>query len=98
MLDQRPALRQFYDGDPSAIDAYGLPLSVKDYGPFVAVRLQRAVLQYWKDATPWAAAGQVVLGNGGDLAKEAGMWPTEAVADEAERYAVQRQLGVQGDE
>lgn len=28
---------------------------------------------------PWAAAGTVVAGNGGDLAKEAGLWPAGAV-------------------
>jgi hypothetical protein len=57
-----------------------LPLSVKDYGPLVAVRLQRATLQLWKIDTPWAAAGSVVVGDGADVAKEAGLWPIEAIA------------------
>ena len=54
--------------DPGAVDAYGLPLAVQDYGAFVAVRLQRATLQLWP-------TGSVTVGNGGDMAKDAGLWP-----------------------
>ena len=54
-------------------------LFVADYGSVVSVRLQRATLQLWKSDTPWASAGSVVVGNGGDLAKEAGLWPVDAM-------------------
>lgn len=52
---------------------------MKDYGPMVVARLQRGTLQLWEVDMPWAAAGTVVAGNGGDLAKEAGLWPAGAV-------------------
>jgi len=79
LLNGYPALRAFYDVDPDALELYGLPLSVADYGPFVTVRLQRATFQLWTVDTPWAAAGTVVLGNSGDLAKEVGLWPMDAL-------------------
>ncbi len=79
ILDPYPALRNAYLADPNWLESYGLPVSVKDYGPMVTARLQRATLQLWKVDMPWAAAGTVVVGNGGDLAKEAGLWPADAV-------------------
>jgi hypothetical protein len=82
LLDSYPALRSFYDADPTAVDDYGLPVAVQDYGSFVTARLQRATLQLWTVDTPWASAGSVVLGNAGDLAKEAGLWPSEASVPE----------------
>jgi len=33
----------------------------------------------WTVDVPWAAAGTVVLGNTGDLAKEVGLWTSEAL-------------------
>jgi hypothetical protein len=79
LLDGYPALRAFYDTDPDRLDHYGLPLSVADYGPLVSVRLQRATIQLWTVDVPWAAAGTVVLGNSGDLAKEVGLWSSDAL-------------------
>ena len=79
ILDPYPALRNTYLADPNWLETYGLPISVKDYGPVVGARLQRATLQLWKVDMPWAAAGTVVVGNGGDLAKEGGLWPVDAV-------------------
>src|SRR6185503_7246763 len=88
LLDSYPALRAFFDSDPDNMEHFGLPLSVADYGPFVTVRLQRATFHLWTVDTPWAAAGTVVLGNGGDLAKEVGLWPMDAlVARPATAYA-----------
>jgi hypothetical protein len=80
LLDAYPSLGSYATSTPDWLTVYGLPLAVKDYGPFVAVRLQRATLQLWKVDTAWAAAGQVVVGNGADIAKEAGLWPTTALA------------------
>jgi hypothetical protein len=62
------------------LNTFGLPLAVKNYGPFVAVRLQRGTLQLWTEDSPSASAGTVLTGNGSDLAKEAGLWPVEATA------------------
>ena len=80
LLDAYPELAAFYAGEDDAFDRFGLPLAVKNYGPFVAVRLQRATLQLWTVDTPSAQAGSVVTGNGADLAKEIGLWPPEATA------------------
>lgn len=78
-LDPYPALKEAYLSDPNWLETYGLPLAVKDYGPFVTVRMQRATMQLWKVDMPWAAAGTVVLGNGADVAKLVGMWPVDGV-------------------
>ncbi len=75
LLDRDPAIRARYMSDASAIDDYGLPMSVKDYGPVVVARCQRGAFQHWKVGVPWAAAGSVTVVNGGDLAKEAGLYP-----------------------
>jgi hypothetical protein len=80
LLDPYPELYGMYTSEPNAIEVFGLPLAVRDYGPVVVVRLQRASLQLWKTETAWAAAGSVVVGNGGDEAKAAGMWPAEATS------------------
>jgi hypothetical protein len=75
LLDPFPALKAFYSSTPNALDTYGLPLAAKDYGAFVAVRLQRATFQLW----PGDPSPRLVLGNAGDLAKEVGVWPLEAI-------------------
>jgi hypothetical protein len=79
LLDGYATLQAFYAAQDDAIERYGLPVGVDDYGSVVSVRLQRATLQLWKSDTPWASAGSVVVGNGGDLAKEAGLWPVDAM-------------------
>src|SRR5205823_3654359 len=59
---------------------YGLPTSqVTDMGNHYAIRLQRAVIQEWKQDVPWAKAGQATVANGGDIGKEAGLWPAAAL-------------------
>lgn len=64
----------FAAGDPLSV--YGLPVSpVTDEGTAFVIRCQRAVFQQWKVAVPWAAAGQVTIANGGDIARETGMFP-----------------------
>jgi hypothetical protein len=79
LLDTDARLGTAYAATPDAMETYGLPLAVDDYGPFVTVRLQRATLQLWNVDSPWAAAGTVVVGNGGDIAREAGLWPASAM-------------------
>jgi len=82
LLDAYSLLHDFYLANPSPLDAYGLPLAVHNYGQMVAVRLQRATLQLWTVDTPWATAGTVVVANGGDLAKEVGLWPGQSMTPE----------------
>ncbi|HEX8968773.1 MAG TPA: hypothetical protein VF937_12885 [Chloroflexota bacterium] len=80
LLDSYPALQAFYDAAADPLTAYGLPVSVKSYGPLVSLRLQRATLQMWTTDEPWAAAGDIIAGNAGDVAKDAGLWPAGALA------------------
>jgi hypothetical protein len=84
LLDERPALRTAYFSVSDPILFYGLPTSeVEDMGNHYAIRLQRAVLQEWKEEVPWASAGEVTVANGGDIAKELGALPAEALVPEA---------------
>ncbi len=83
MLDKTPpALKQRFLADPHWLDHYGLPTAIQEFSNSVVVRAQRATLQYWKEAVPWAAKGSVSIANGGDLAKEAGLFPWLAVTPE----------------
>jgi hypothetical protein len=79
LLGPYPLLMDAYENDPDAVERYGLPVAVDNYGAVVVVRAQRATLQLWLDDRPWAAAGTVVVGNAGDLAKESGLWPMAAL-------------------
>jgi hypothetical protein len=79
LLDAYPPLKDLYFSSSDPLQTYGLPLSVQQYASMVVVRTQRATLQLWTVDTPWAAAGSVVVGNAGDMAKEAGMWPSDAI-------------------
>jgi hypothetical protein len=83
LLDKVPgALKERFMADPQWLDHYGLPVATQDYPNSVVVRAQRATFQYWKEAVPWAAKGDVTVANGGDLTKEAGLWPWLAVTPE----------------
>jgi len=81
-LDQNAAIKKAYFSDPSPIDHFGLPVAYADEGSSFVIRAQRATFQYWKENVPWAKAGDVTVANGGDLAKEAGLWPAEACMPE----------------
>jgi hypothetical protein len=83
LLDKAPpALKERFLADPQWLDHYGLPVAVQEWSNSIVVRAQRATLQYWKEAVPWAAKGSVSVANGGDLAKEAGIFPWLAVTPE----------------
>ena len=77
-----PPLRDAFLADSDWIDHYGLPVATQELSNSVVVRAQRATLQYWKEAVPWAATGSVSVANGGDLAKEAGLFGWLAVTPE----------------
>jgi N-acetylmuramoyl-L-alanine amidase len=79
-LDAQPAIKARYFAAKDPMTLYGLPASrVEDMGNHYAVRLQRAVIQLWKVDVPWAKAGQTTVANGGDIAKEAGLFPPDAL-------------------
>src|SRR5262249_20901821 len=83
VVDRDAAITAAYFAVDDRVSRYGLPMSAEDMGPAFVVRAQRAVLQRWKTDQPWAKAGQVTVANGGDLAKEAGILPDEALQPEA---------------
>ena len=79
LLDAEPALRTAYFSVPNPMLFFGLPQSeVRSYEGLKAIRLQRAILQVWTNDFPWAETGEVTVANGGDIAKELGLWPSEA--------------------
>lgn len=83
LLDKVPQpLKERFLADPDWLNHYGLPVSTAEYSNSVVVRAQRAAFQYWKEAVPWAAKGTVTVANGGDLAKEAGLYPWLAATPE----------------
>ncbi len=79
LLDQTPAIKAAYFSESDPVTMNGLPMAAQDYGSVYVVRAQRKVFQQWKQATPWANAGEVTVANGGDLGKEAGLYPANAV-------------------
>ena len=79
-LLNRPALRAAYFAVSDPLTLFGLPTSeVEDMGNHHAIRLQRTVLQEWKETVPWASAGEVTIANGGDMAKEMDFLPAFAL-------------------
>jgi serine protease Do len=92
LLDASPALRAAYLETPDFLEANGLPVApVTDIGPALVLRAQRRAFQQWKVATPFARPGQVTVVNGGDLGKEAELYPAAATEPEpsAAQLAVQ---------
>jgi hypothetical protein len=88
LLNGHPALARQFSSVPDSLMLYGLPnSSVQDFGPFYAVRLQRATFQEWKiDAPGIARVGEVTVVNAGDAAKEFGLipdWARQPVAPPA---------------
>ena len=78
-LDGDAAIRARYFADPDPITNFGLPMGFKDYGPVFVVRCQRAAFQHWRVTAGPNPAGIVQIVNGGDLAKELGIFPNFAV-------------------
>src|SRR5690606_23074970 len=83
LLATRPALRNAYFAVSNPLTFFGLPTSnVVDMGNHYAIRLQRSVLQEWKEDVPWAKAGQVTAVNGGEIAAALGLIPATALVSE----------------
>lgn len=85
ILDADPAIKAKYLADPDWLDHYGLPMALQDMGPAVVMRGQRAVIQHWKVDAPASGvhAGDITVALGGDIAKEAGLLPTDAGTPQA---------------
>ena len=77
-----PPIKERFFADERWLDHYGLPVATQEYSNSVVVRAQRATFQLWKEDVPWAAKGSVTVANGGDLAKEAGLYPWLAATPE----------------
>jgi len=73
------AIRQWTLDD--SIQLYGLPMSQPErFGPFICQRFQRVSLQLWVEQVEgMPAPGTVVRVLGGDLLKEAGLIPPDAL-------------------
>ena len=85
LLYVRTALQETYFASSDPLTFYGLPTSeVQDMGNHYAIRLQRAVLQEWKEDVPWAKEGEVTIANGGDIAKRLGGLPQQALIPESD--------------
>ncbi|MCL5961327.1 MAG: hypothetical protein M1358_18795, partial [Chloroflexi bacterium] len=82
VLDAYPEIAKVYysvQGDPVTMN--GLPVAeVADMGSALVLRAQRVVIQQWKEDVPWASKGQVTVANGGDIGKEVGLYPAQAIA------------------
>jgi len=78
ILEPYPPLLARFRAVPDWINRYGLPMGVHELDSVVVVRGQRAAFQLWKVDVPWAKPGAVTIVLAGDLAKEAGLVPTEA--------------------
>ncbi len=79
LLGVRPALQRAYFSIGDPLTFFGLPTSqVHDMGNHYAIRLQRAVLQEWKEPVPWARAGEVTVSNGGEITWALGLLPVDS--------------------
>ncbi len=85
LLDREEDFRQFFFGvSDDWIRFHGLPLGpIAEYEAVRVLRTQKTVLQQWRMDTPWAKAGEVILANGGLLAREYGLIPEESLRFEA---------------
>jgi len=79
LLEVNQNIRRTFLAQPNWLTRYGLPIAYHDFGAVRVMRTQRTVLQEWTVDVPWARAGEVVFANSGDLAREAGLFPGEAV-------------------
>ena len=82
LLEEDAAIKAAYlaesDQGRDPITFNGLPMGIRDYGFVLVLRAQRRAFQLWKTEQPWASAGEVVVVNGGDLAKELNLIPVPA--------------------
>ncbi len=81
-LDGNAAVKQRFLAERNWQELYGLPVAFDESDQAWVLRTQRVSFQHWKVDVPWARKGTVTITHGGDVAKEAGLLPAEAVAPE----------------
>ena len=80
LLDGNEAIRERYYAAPDPLLQYGLPTSrAEDLGNVIVLRTQRALFQQWKAFTGRAGAGEVTIVNAGEIARELGLFPEDAM-------------------
>lgn len=82
LLDRDPGIKQRITSVEKWDQQYGLPIVYGETELVATLRLQRVAFQRWKQDVPWAKAGAVTVANGGDLAREAGLFAPEVLAPE----------------
>lgn len=94
LVREVPRIAAVYFSAPDPLLYYGLPVApAVDLGPVIVVRAQRAAFQLWRVPTSFARPGEVTVVNGGDLAKEAGILPNDALVPEPASRAIAAPLG-----
>ena len=78
LLELNDAIKTAWFSNPNWLNDYGLPVAYHDFGRLRVLRAQRTVFQQWMFQTAFARPGQVVLTNGGDHFKDAGLVPPAA--------------------
>ena len=78
LLELNEAIKEAWYSNPRWLSDYGLPVAYEDFGNLRVLRAQRTVFQQWMFQTSFARPGQVVLSNGGDHYKDAGLVPKAA--------------------
>ncbi len=78
LLELNDAIKTAWYSNPNWLSDYGLPVAYHDFGPLRVLRAQRTVFQQWMFQTAFARPGQVVITNGGDHFKDAGLVPPAA--------------------
>ncbi|HLH74335.1 MAG TPA: RlpA-like double-psi beta-barrel domain-containing protein [Chloroflexota bacterium] len=75
-----PSFFQRYFDTPDYYAVYGLPTSsIQDFGSYTAIRFQRVVMYHWKSPVSWADSRGVSIGLAGDLFKDLGFVPSDAL-------------------
>ena len=94
LLEQDAGIDAFYQANPNAGLLFGLPTSaIEQFGGFAAMRFQRTAIQRWVVDTAEAKADAVTVANAGDIAKELGLFPREAMEPGDVPSAGQRFMG-----
>ena len=84
LLDAARAVRAAYFAAPDPVARFGLPMSgLLELADAQALRTQRAVFQLWKRDVPWGKAGQVTTMSVGEIARDAQLFPADAIVPEA---------------
>ncbi|MBI2953278.1 MAG: hypothetical protein HYY30_03115 [Chloroflexi bacterium] len=83
LLNGSPAIADLYAATANSMALYGLPTSqAEDFGSFVAMRFQRAVIRARKGDPMGASASYLVVEHVGEWAIEAGLFPAQALVPE----------------